>query len=197
MKAAMPVLSNSKHEQFALTIAKGVGLAEAYISAGYSECGAKQSAARLLRNANIRSRVAQIRAELSASTIALEISSRNARVRALQDRWDRIRQMIEERAASPDFAKVPGGTTGLLCRDLRCKDTPVYKVDTGLLAELRAHEQQAAQELSQWQTRSASEEPKVIDVTPVSMTLAMVMTAEELEELERRMLELRQTQGAA
>jgi hypothetical protein len=29
----------------------------------------------------------------------------------------------------------------------------VYKVDTGLLAELRAHEQQAAQELSQWQTQ--------------------------------------------
>jgi len=37
MKAAMPVLSNSKHEQFALAIAKGESLAEAYISAGYSE----------------------------------------------------------------------------------------------------------------------------------------------------------------
>ena len=107
-----------------------------------------------------------------------------------------MRQVIAERAACPDFAKVPGGTTGLLCRDLRCKDTPVYKVDTGLLAELRAHEQQAAQELSQWQTRSVVEEPKVIDVTPASMTLAMVMTAAELEELERRMLELQQAQGA-
>jgi Terminase small subunit len=183
MKAAMPVLSNSKHEQFAMAIAKGVGLAEAYISAGYSECGAKQSAARLLRNANIRSRVAQIQAELSVGTIALEISNRNARVRALQDRWDRMRQVIDQRAASPDFAKVPGGTTELLCRDLRCKDMPVYKVDSGCLAELRAHEQQAAQELSQWQTRSAVEEPKVIDVTPATMTLAMVMTAAELEEL--------------
>ena len=90
----------------------------------------------MLRNAEVCSRVAQLLAELSAGTIALEISSRNARVQALQDRWDRMRQMIEERAASPDFAKVPGGTTGLLCRDLRCKDTPVYKVDTGLLAEL-------------------------------------------------------------
>ena len=71
MKAAMPVLSNSKYEQFALAIAKGVGLAEAYISTGYSECGAKQSAARLLRNATIRSRVAQIQAEFSVGTIAL------------------------------------------------------------------------------------------------------------------------------
>jgi phage terminase small subunit len=50
---------------------KGVSLAEACASAGYSESGAKQSAARLLRNANIRARVAQIQAELSASTIAL------------------------------------------------------------------------------------------------------------------------------
>jgi hypothetical protein len=108
----------------------------------------------LLRSDKIRTRVAQIQAELSAGTVALEISSRNARVRALQDRWDRMRQLIEQRAASPDFAKVPGGTTGLLCRDLRCKDTPVYKLDTGLLAELRAHEQQAALELSQWQTKT-------------------------------------------
>ena len=54
----MPVLSNRKNEQFAMAIAKGISLAEAYTSAGYSECGAKQSAARLLRNANIRSRVA-------------------------------------------------------------------------------------------------------------------------------------------
>ena len=106
----MPALSNSKHEQFAVAIAKGVSAAKAYTSAGYSECGAKQSAARLLTSTNIRSRVAQIQAELSAGTIALEISSRNARVRALQNRWDRMRQVIEQRAASPDFAKVPGGT---------------------------------------------------------------------------------------
>ena len=37
------------------------------------------------------------------------------------------------------------------------------RVDSGLVslfAELRAHEQQAAQELSQWQTRSVVEERK-------------------------------------
>jgi HAMP domain-containing protein len=189
IKAAMPVLSNSKREQFALAIAKGVSAAKAYTSAGYSECGAKQSAARLLRNADVRSRVAHLQAELSAGTISLEISSSNARVQALQDRWDRMRQVIEQRAASPDFVKVPGGTTGLLCRDLRCKDTPVYKLDTGLLAELRAHEQQAAQELSQWQTRSVVEEPKVIEVTPAARALASMLSLEQLEELERKLVE--------
>ena len=40
----------------------------------------------------------------------------------------------------------------------------VVRVDSillSLLGELRAHEQQAAQELSQWQTRSVVEERKV------------------------------------
>jgi hypothetical protein len=188
----MPVLPNSKHEQFALAIAKGESSAKAYTSAGYSECGAKQSAARLLRNPNIRSRVAQIQAELSAGTIAFEISSRNARVQALQDRWDRMRRVIEQRAASPDFAKVPGGTTGLLCRDLRCKDTPVYKIDAGLLAELRAHEQQAARELSQWNSKNVAEERKVVEATPAALALASMLSLEQLEELERKLLEEQQ-----
>jgi hypothetical protein len=34
----------------------------------------------------------------------------------LQNRWDRMRRVIDERAASPAFADVPGGTTGLLVR---------------------------------------------------------------------------------
>ena len=194
MKVAMPVLSNSKHEQFALAIAKGVSAAEAYISVGYSECGAKQSAARLLRNAEIWSRVAQLQAELSAGNIALEISSRNARVQVLQERWDCLRAgvdlLLQQRGAG--MTDVPGGASGLLFRDSR----GVVRVDSGLvslLGELRAHEQQAAQELSQWQTRSVVEERKVLDATPAAVALAMILTAEQLEELEAKML----AQGAA
>jgi hypothetical protein len=103
-----------------------------------------------------------------------------------------MRQLIEQRAASPDFAKVPGGTTGLLCRDLRCKDTPVYKLDTGLLAELRAHEQQAAQELSQWQAKNVVEERKVLEATPAALALASMLSLEQLEELEKKLLEEQQ-----
>jgi hypothetical protein len=46
----------------------------------------------------------------------------------------------------------PDGTTGLLVSSYKGKDAdqPVYKVDTSLLAELRAHEKQAAEELGQW-----------------------------------------------
>src|SRR5207302_1851573 len=181
--------SNSKHEQFAVAIAKGVSATKAYTSAGYSECGAKQSAARLLRNAEVCSRVAQLQAELSAGTIALEISSRNARVQVLQERWDCLRAgvdlLLQQRGVG--MADVPGGASGLLFRDSR----GVARVDSGLvslLAELRAHEQQAAQELSQWQTRSVVEERKVRDAMPAAVALAMILTAEQLEELEARML---------
>jgi hypothetical protein len=71
-----------------------------------------------------------------------------------------MRRVIDERAAWADFADVPGGTTGLLVKDYKGKeaDQLVYKVDTGLLGELRGHERQAAAELASGRrtTRSAS-----------------------------------------
>ena len=89
---------------------------------------------------------------MAAGTVAAEIGARNARVQELQLRWDLMRQVIKERGQHADFATVPGGTTGLLVRDFKGKDAtqPIYRVDTGLLAEMRLHEKQAAQELGQW-----------------------------------------------
>jgi hypothetical protein len=90
----------------------------------------------------------------SAGTIALEISSGNARIQALQERWSTLRaaiaQLLTERAA--DMAEVPGGGTGLLVRQYQ-GGAPIYKVDTGLvrlIGQLLAHEKQAAEELGQW-----------------------------------------------
>ena len=47
------------------------------------------------------------------------------------------------------MADLPGGASGLLGRDCKGKkaDRLAYKVDTGLLAELRGRERQAAGEL--------------------------------------------------
>jgi hypothetical protein len=68
---------------------------------------------------------------------------------------DCLRQVIDKRVTSPDFAKVPGGTTGLLIKDYKGTDAdqPVYQVNIVLLAELRGYDRQAAEELSQWKTR--------------------------------------------
>src|SRR5512132_4394383 len=114
----MPVLTKAKHEQFAQNVAKGLSLSEAYKSAGYLGGGAAQSALRLLKNVHISARVKELQETIAAGTIALESSSRNARVQALQDRWDKLRQVIKERAEVKEFSDISGGKTGLLCRDL-------------------------------------------------------------------------------
>jgi len=57
-----------------------------------------------------------------------------------------------------------------------------------LVAELRGHEHQAAEELGQWKTRV--EERKPLDASPAAVTLAMICTREQLEEMQRRALAL-------
>lgn len=82
------------------------------------------------------------------------------RVDSLNDRWDRLHQIMNARAADPERASVPGWTSGLMVRNLKGigkgKDFRVvetYEVDRGLLSEMREHEKQAAQELGQWVER--------------------------------------------
>jgi len=60
-------------------------------------------------------RVHELQEAPSAATIALEISSRNSRVAALQKRWDRLRAglylILDQRGA--DMADLPGGASWL------------------------------------------------------------------------------------
>ena len=67
----MPVLNNPKHEQFALQMANGLSATKAYIKAGYSVRGARQSAHSLLENPDISLRVAELMIEISRRTSAL------------------------------------------------------------------------------------------------------------------------------
>src|SRR5215831_20906483 len=120
----MPVLQNSKHEQFAVNVSKGLSATCAYTSVYGEAEGARQSAYRLLRNPQVSARVAELTGELSAGLVGAEISDRNARIQALQERWTRLRakldQVLEERGK--EMAGVPGGPTGLLLRDHKGKD---------------------------------------------------------------------------
>jgi hypothetical protein len=105
--------------------------------------GLLRDAASELTNAKVRSRVRELQETLSASTIALEISSRNARVAALQTLGSaarRPRPDLDERGA--DMADLPGGASGLLCRDHKGKNadrlvTRIYPGVVSLVAELR------------------------------------------------------------
>jgi len=79
------------------------------------------------------------------------------RIAALNARWNKMHQVIEERAADPDLADIPGGKTGLLVRQTKGIGTgknfqvvEEYAVDTGLLKLMNDTERQAAQECGQW-----------------------------------------------
>jgi hypothetical protein len=77
------------------------------------------------------------------------IANRQNRVNALNDRWRLMQQVIAARAADERMTGT-GHETGLLVRTYKPGKYRVveeYKVDAALLAELRAHEKQAAEEL--------------------------------------------------
>lgn len=68
----MPALKNAKHERFCLEYVKDLNATQAYIRAGYSKNGADGSAIRLLGNARVRERVAELQAKI---TSGLEITA--------------------------------------------------------------------------------------------------------------------------
>lgn len=76
------------------------------------------------------------------------LASRQNRLAAIQERHDRLAQVMKERGE--ELADVPGGKSGLLVRDFK-GDNEVFKLDATLLSEFREHERHMAIELGQWQ----------------------------------------------
>jgi hypothetical protein len=104
------------------------------------------------------------------------------RVAALQKRWDCLRAgldlILDQRGA--DMADLTGATTGKGGRSAGGRINPGV---VSLVAELRGHQRQAAEEL-EWKT--AVEERKVIDASSAAITLELPLTGEELDSLEKR-----------
>lgn len=65
----MSVLANVRHEIFCCLRAKGKTATAAYIEAGYSEAGARANASRLIANENIKTRILEIRTEITGKTV--------------------------------------------------------------------------------------------------------------------------------
>jgi len=105
-------------------------------------------------------KVGQMREELRTKIRESGIAVRADRVRAKQDRWMRMRRVIEERAldamSDPEMMKVPGAATGLLVKQYKMvgKEKMVEVCfDAALAAEMRAIEKEAAQDLGQWEEK--------------------------------------------
>lgn len=117
----------------------------------------RQTIARWKLIPEFRDKLNELRDAIEESIVSHGIARKMRRVRALNDRWERMQQVIAERAADQEVQEVPGGKTGLLVRNVKsvgkgedAKLIDLYEVDTALLKELRDHEKQAAQELGQW-----------------------------------------------
>ena len=130
----------------------------------------RQGLAKWKTHPDFQARVSEIRVQIRAAVVARGIAERQNRVDALNDRWQRMRQVIEARAESGGTA--PGAKTGLLVKTVKAIGTgkdqyevEEWTVDTALLRELREHEKQAAQELGQWADRLTVFD---VDVTQLS-----------------------------
>ena len=151
----MAALKNSRRERFVEHLISGATATAAYISAGYSSSGAAQSAQRLLQNAQIKARKAELEERVTAGFVAGQIAERQCRLQMYQDVVDRILALLDERAvAYRDLA--PGGATGLLVRRVRMIGTgnnarciEEYRFDRAVLVELRKYLKQAAIEVGE------------------------------------------------
>lgn len=127
-----------------------------------AECGVvRQTLARWKHSDAFMARVEEHRQEIRETIRRHGIAVVENRVKRLQRDWKRLQQIADERGASEEMQGVPGGSTGLLVKQLKgigkgddFQIIEQYAVDTGLLGELRAHEQQAAKELQQWIDKS-------------------------------------------
>ncbi len=80
----------------------------------------------------------------------MEIKQRNHRLIELQRKLDLLNDLMAARAA--EMKDLPGGATGLLCKDFKGKDAQqmVLRYDSALMQDFLAIMKQAAIETGQW-----------------------------------------------
>lgn len=99
-------------------------------------------------------RVDEISRAFAEVVLKRGIARKAYRVNTLANVHSRLLTVMEERAADPSLADIPGGKTGLVVRKAVVSAGALvgyeYAVDTGLLKELRGIQEQAAKELGQF-----------------------------------------------
>ncbi len=120
-------------------------------------CGiSEQSLNKWKQRPEFAARVQELIAIYAERALKFGLARRERRITVLSDMHDRILLVIEERAADPVLAQVPGGKSGLVVRRLRGLSMlrEEFEIDTGSVRELRGLEEQIARELGQWKEKS-------------------------------------------
>jgi hypothetical protein len=128
----------------------------------------RRQLARWKNHADFLAKVKDLVTAMGERSLRFAVARRHRRVKAMNDRWRRLKRVVRERAAAPEMANVPGGKTGLLVRKVKsigggesAREVEEFEVDTGLLREIRDLEKQVAQELGQWETGKGDDRPNV------------------------------------
>jgi hypothetical protein len=142
----------------------------------------------LLANADVRSRIAELRHEIEPHFILLRITERDERLKAKQWLWDLVRQAITYRALG-DFAKMHA--TGIVRRRYKSVGTgkytqivEEYEIDHAAVECLNSIERRAAIETGQEVDRADIKLRGNVDAEEEMLRKAF--TFEELAEMDAR-----------
>ncbi len=143
-----------------------------------------------IKEPEFRARVDEHIAEIRERVVTLGISRVEIRIGAANERWLLMQRLMRERGEEAYL--VPGGSTGLLTREEKqlgggatAQIVEVFKVDIGLLKELRELEMAVAKQLGQLTEKvefTGAETSKTLE----AIALANLMTTEQLEALRER-----------
>lgn len=104
------------------------------------------------RNPDFAVRVDEIRNEIAADFVDLELASKKGRARFQSTVHEKLWQIADARAKDPAMKNIPGGDTGFVVleyKQIGGKGLIEAKVDVGLIREIRATEDQISKELGQ------------------------------------------------
>lgn len=120
----------------------------------------RRGLAKWKQHPDFTARIQEHVADLEASVKQFAIAKKRNRVARQNADWLRLQVVREERAASPDMAAVPGGSTGLLVKQYKvigagpsAQLVEEYVLDTGLVRSQGELEKQAAGEVGDDATR--------------------------------------------
>lgn len=132
-------------------------------------------------NEEFRAKIQEIVAATGRKIAQFAGTKTSRRVERLQQRWDGLHRVIEQRAADPHHQIAPGGDTGLLVRTEKllgsgekAEKVVEFAVDTGLLKEAREIEKAFAQECGQLVDRKEVTGPDGEPVLPLEALVALL-----------------------
>jgi hypothetical protein len=214
----VPVLKSEKQELFAQELSKGLSIVQAARNAGFTEKSAQTTGSHLAKDSAVIARVAELKSKVAeyqskAAKVALEqaleqmptreaafvlqaVRERQYRLSVIQDLVDRLRMVIDERAAAgrKDHQGVPGAGTGLLVRTLKSlregkkiKIHEFWELDGVTIQKLYDGLKQAAIEAGEWQEEARSQPlqgPDLSHLTPEQLFAEQRILREAMEQIE-------------